>query len=83
MTDRLLMLRVTLEAKAEALPIPTRIEQAHDYLRAGCLQFEMFAELEDAEAWAESFGGFRAEEVRKQLARYLARRAEFYSPLAA
>jgi len=80
MSDRLLVLRVALETKAAALPIPSSIDEAHDYLRAGCHQLEMFETAEHAEAWAESFTGFRADEVRKQLARYLERRAEFPNP---
>jgi hypothetical protein len=42
----------------------------------------MFETSDHAEAWAESYNGFRAAEVRKQLARYLARRAEFSGPFA-
>lgn len=79
MTDRLVTLRVALETKAAALPIPTTPEQAHEYLRAGCHQFEMFSDSDEAEEWADSFTGFRAAEVRKQFARYIERRAAFTS----
>jgi hypothetical protein len=82
MSDRLLLLRVALDTKAAALPVPSGIEEAHEYLRACCHELEMFETSDHAEAWAESYNGFRAAEVRKQLARYLARRAEFSGPFA-
>jgi hypothetical protein len=75
MSDKLVLLRVSVDARAECLPVPVLIEQAHDYLRAGCYQFEMFDTLADAEDWAESFHGFRAAEVRAELSRFEVRRA--------
>ncbi len=83
MSDRLVLLRVSLEAKAAALPIPQNGEEAHSYLRAGCYQLEMFEARDEAEDWAESYQGFRAAEVQKQLARYLDRKATYSGLLAA
>ena len=77
MSDRLLLLRVSLEARAAALPVPTTPDEAHAYLRADCYQLEMFEDTDAATDWAESYAGFRAAEVCKQLARFLERRAEF------
>lgn len=80
-TDRIFLLRVRLCAEAEALPIPDSVEQAHDYARAGCFQFEMFEGIEDAENWAERYGGFRAGEVRAALERFMLRRAALANQL--
>ncbi len=83
MTERLFILRAAIEAKSAALEIPTTPQEAHEYRRSTCYALEIFPDLEDAEAWAESYQGFRAEEVRAALARFLARRAKFSATLAA
>jgi hypothetical protein len=83
MTERLFLLRAAIEAKAAALPVPTTLQEAQEFRRAGCYQFEMFCELDDADAWADAYSGFRAEEVRKELARFIARREAHGGPLAA
>jgi hypothetical protein len=80
--DARLLLKVAIETQAACLPMPSTMYDAHEYLRAHCYQLEIFGSVEDAEDWAESYTGFRACEVRAELARYALRR-ESYSPLAA
>ncbi len=82
LSDRLVLLKVTIQTRAECLPLPQVIEEAHEYMRAGCFQLEMFESLEHAEAWADSYAGFRAGEVQAELTRFRIRRAS-YSALGA
>ena len=77
LSDRLVLLRATIEARAECLPIPETMEDAHAYLRSRCYQFEMFEDLAEAEAWAEDYHGFRSGEVRAELRRFRARATEY------
>jgi hypothetical protein len=77
MADRLVLVRVAVDANAQCLPIPRVMSQAHDFIRAGCYQFEMFESLQDAEDWADGYQGFRAAEVRAELDRFEVRRASF------
>ncbi len=77
LSDRLLLLKTTIQTRAECLPIPQLVEEAHEYMRAACYQLEMFESLDHAEAWAESYAGFRAGEVRAELARFQIRRASY------
>ncbi len=72
--DELVLMRVTIEARAEHLPVPRTVEEAHEYLRANCYQLEMFETLPHAFDWAEAYRGFRAGEVRAGLARFEIRR---------
>jgi hypothetical protein len=77
-SDRLFLTRLRLLAEAEALPPPPSMAEAHDYARAGCFQFEMFADLAEAEAWTERYGGFRAGEVRAAFRRFMTRRGDAF-----
>jgi|SRR5579859_5138243 len=74
LNDFLLLSMVSLEAQAAFLPVPDTTDQAHDYLRSTCFQLEMFETYEHAATWAEAYGGFRAGEVRAELARFIQRR---------
>ena len=75
--DHLVMVRATIMAQAECLPTPESMAEAHDYMRAGCHQMEIFESLAHAEDWAESYSGFRAGEVRAGLTRFQIRRAAY------
>lgn len=81
LTDRLVLLRATIEARAECLPIPHTMAEALAYLAARCYQLEIFEDMDDARDWAAEYTGFRAGEVRAELARFAFRRAE-YCPVA-
>ena len=72
------LLKARLEADGEALPHPANLEQAHDYARASCHQFELFGDMEEASAWADRYEGFRAGEVRAALRRFQTRKAEAF-----
>lgn len=76
MNDSIYLHRAQIEAAAEAERIPHTLTMAQEFIRARCFQFERFAEIEDAQAWAERYGGFRAGEVRASFGRFLTRRAE-------
>jgi hypothetical protein len=76
-SDETLLLRVRLEAESECEPLPESVEEAHDYMRAACIQLEMFDTLGHARSWVESFGGFRNGEVRAAFGRFLTRRATY------
>ena len=80
-SDRLFLARLRLLAEAEALPPPLTMAEAHEYARAGCFQLEMFTDLEEAEAWTERYGGFRAGELRAAFRRFVTRRAELFLDL--
>jgi hypothetical protein len=73
MTDRLLLLIVSLESNARALPVPTTINEAVEYIKTRCYQFECFDTLIDFENWLEYYKGFREGEVRKEYARLIER----------
>lgn len=75
LSDSRLLHMVAMEAEAACLPLPQTIDDAHDYLRAGCFQFEMFETFDHAANWAACYQGFRAGEVTAALARYCFRRA--------
>ena len=75
MSDAPLLRKLAIEAQAACLPLPMTMAQAHDYLRAGCFQFEMFETVEHAQHWANDYQGFRADEVRAEIGRYRSRRA--------
>ena len=74
-TDMRLLHKVQIETAASYLPVPETMAEAHDYLRANCFQFEMFDTFAHMANWAEHYGGFRAGEVRAELARLEERRA--------
>lgn len=76
LSDQTFLFRAQIEAAAEALPVPRDLTTAHDYIRSRCYQFELFDSLDEAEAWAERYIGFRAGEIRAALRRYTERRAE-------
>jgi hypothetical protein len=78
MSASYLMQKVRLEASAEALPLPTSLAEAHDFIRANCYQFEAFDGIDEAEAWAERYQMFRAGEVRASFRRFLTRRAALF-----
>jgi hypothetical protein len=73
MPDRLLLLVVSLESKARALPVPTTIDGAIEYIKTRCYQFECFETLTDFENWLEDYNGFRVGEVRKEYCRLIER----------
>jgi hypothetical protein len=79
LSDHILMWRVQLEAMASCLPQPGNVADAHEYLRANCFQFEMFETLDHLANWAEHYAGFRAGEVRAELARFEARWVGYYA----
>jgi hypothetical protein len=79
MTDRLVLLRAQIETRARALPIAETVDDAIEYLRAGCFQFECFETLIEAETWQSSYAGFRAFEVRAEFHRFKARSAPNHS----
>jgi len=73
MTDRLLLLIVSLESNARALPVPTTTDEAIEYIKSRCYQFECFESLTDFENWLEDYKGFREGEVRKEYCRLIER----------
>jgi len=78
-SDLRLLHRVQIETNAAFLPVPTNMAEVHDYLRADCFQFEMFETFPHMRNWAANYGGFRAGEVRAELARLEMRRAERFA----
>lgn len=82
LSDRLVLLRTTIEARAECLPIPHTMAEALAYLEARCYQLEIFEDMAQAQAWANDYSGFRAGEVRAELARFETRQAA-YNPIDA
>jgi hypothetical protein len=75
MSDRLLMLKVSLETRAECLPVPTTTDEALNYLSSTCWNLEIFNDYDEAEDWADVYTGFRADEVRAELRRFYSRKA--------
>ena len=72
-SDRLLLLIVSLESKARVLPEPTTIDEAIEYIKSRCYQFECFETLTDFENWLEDYTGYREGEVRKEYCRLIER----------
>ena len=82
-SHHLLLLRTSIAARAERLPVPSSFAEALAYLSANCYQLEIFDTLNEALAWAEGYIGFRAGEVRAELDRFAIRSAEHQALIAA
>ena len=80
MTDRLLILRSAIEARARALPEPKNIKEAWNYYHTMLYAFHAFDDFEQAECWIGEYQGFRSGEARAEFRRFLNRK--FY-PLTA
>lgn len=76
LTEHMLLLKVYIETRAACLPTPSASDAALDYLRSTCWGLEIFDSIEDADDWADDYSGFRAEEVRAELRRFIIRKGE-------
>jgi hypothetical protein len=76
LTDRLVILITSLEARGQALPVPIGLDEAIEYMRASCFTLEMFETYEHLATWVESYLGFRAGEVMAEFRRFTRRREE-------
>lgn len=69
-TNEQLLLKARLECQAARLPEPQTFADAIEHLQQTAFQIEAFGSVETAEQWAATYTGFRAAEVRAELARY-------------
>ncbi len=77
LSDKLILLKATILARGECVPLPETIEDAIEYMRSGCYGLEIFESFDEAEAWADTYSGFRAGEVRAELRRFYTRRQTY------
>jgi hypothetical protein len=71
-----LLTKTTIEAHGGNWPVPLNEESAVAFWRSEREVLERFDTLAAADAWADAYSGFRAGEVRAELARFAARRAQ-------
>jgi len=77
LSDELILLKASILARGECVEIPETIDDAIEYIRADCYSLEIFETFEDAEDWADTYTGFRAEEVRAELRRFYLRKQTY------
>lgn len=73
--DELLLFKMKLDCNACSYPPPKNAAEALACFKATAFELQSFPTLEDAETWACTYHGFRAEEVRAELRRYRERLA--------
>jgi hypothetical protein len=76
LSDRLVILIASLEARGRALPVPTCLHDSIEYMRCSCFTLEIFETFEHIETWVESYQGFRSGEVEAEFRRFTRRREE-------
>lgn len=68
-----LLIKARIECAAAALPRPQSVDDAIQYFRGTAFHIEQFEDMDEAQSWALSYRGFRADEVRAELDRYAVR----------